>query len=240
MKKKTGRPPKATAEEKISIVNQYYICKTNGNPLEMISHGIYSKLSEFAKEKNFSLEPHDFAKDQTVRDYIRNLATQYSEESSTVIPVYEPLDITALMALGRVQIEKTLRDREAYYESLHVRSARAVENYALVVEKCAHLQSELELALKENDAQTEEKNALTMKLREAQKEVGYLRRVIRKDVEPERAQQYLQGLTSREAVVEMARESVMTSIKKLTEEDKKMKLQSLSDEDVMDLNSLFR
>jgi len=206
----------------------------------MNSHGVYRKLSEFAKEKNISLEPHDFSRDQAVRNYLLKLKITDSKEVSNAIPVYEPLDITALMVLGRTQIEKILRDREVYYESLHVRSAYAIENYALVSEKCTQLQLELELALKENEAQKEEKNVLAMKLREAQKEVGYLRRVIRKDVEPERAQQYLQGLTSREAVVEMARESVMTSIKKLTEEDKKMKLQSLSDEDVMDLNSLFR
>ena len=242
MTPKTGRPKKATTEEKIAIVNRYYISNTDGSALQIRSHGIFRKLADFSRTCNFPLEPHDFSRDKGVRDYIDHLAStsQREVQESKAVPAYEPLDITALMTTGRSNIEKTLRDREAYFESLHIRSSRAIENYSLISQKCTRLQAEVETTKSENDALKEENAVLAKKLRDALKDIVYLKRIIRRDVEPDRAQQFFASMTTQEIAVQQAKDSVMNNINILTREDRKMRTEADNEIDMLDLNSLFK
>ena len=99
MTKKMGRPPKASSDEKIALVNQYYISQSGEDASAIGHHGIYRKLSDFAKTIGFNLEPHDFSRDKVVVAHIIALSSTTSESttSSQAIPTCEPLDITVLM-----------------------------------------------------------------------------------------------------------------------------------------------
>ena len=82
-------------------------------------------------------------------------------------------------------------------------------------------------------------NDLTHKLRVTETDVGYLKRIIRKDVEPERAQVFLQSLTSRDAVIQVTQKSVMSSIDSLTQEDRQMHRDAEKEADIANLNNLL-
>lgn len=242
MEQRMGRPPKATTEEKLAIVNQYYITKTDGNASQLRTHGIFRRLSQFAKARNCPLEPHDFSRDEAVRKLIDQLAdTSLQEEKYTAIdPVYEPLDITSLMMSGRNNIDKVLKDREEYFLALHLRAAKAIERYALAAQQCAYHQSEAASLKKQNAELQAQIDVLSTELRNALRDVAYLKRVIRKDVEPERAQRFLEGMTSQEAVVDAVESSVAKKINTLVRDDRQLKGEAQAEVDILDLNSLFR
>lgn len=240
MQKKMGRPKKITAEEKVALINRYYISHTGENAKAIGSHGIYQKLATFAKELGYQLEAYDFSRDESARAYIAKLSNPTVENvSSSTLPTYIPLDIIALLNKSQQNIEATLKDRETYFQMLHMQAAQALESNRLFAQKIRHLQSELE-STREKCHMLETKNDdLTHKLRVAETDVGYLKRVIRKDVEPERAHLFLQSLTSRDAVIQATQKSVMSSIDSLTQEDRQMRRDAEKEADIENLNSLL-
>ena len=237
MDRKMGRPKKATSNEKIAIVNRYYIEESGEDASAFNAHGIYAKLSKYAKSIGVNLEAHDFSRDVAVQKYIKSISFSAQEDGSSIsVPTYQPLDITALLSGSHKELAKTLSDRERYFESLHQRSAKAIENYALLAQKCEHLQAEV-AAAKERCAQLEEeKQELRQSLISAKKDVAYLRRIIKRDVEPERAHQFLQGLTSPEAIADVVGKSVVNSINVLGKDDQK--LWSEADKEINSANLL--
>ena len=242
MGKKIGRTPKVSAEEKLAIVDRYFITSTDGSAAPLRRHGVYRNLSDYAKSMHYSLEPYDFSRDDSVRNHIETLIANSSAEAHTVsgLPSYEPLDVAALMMTGRANIEKTLRDREEYFVSLHCRAAKAIENYVFVSQLCTQYQVEVAAAKKENEQLRTQCETLVVELRTAMKDISYLKRIIRKDVEPERAQQFLAGLTSREAVIEKVTPIVTSNIYKLTMEDQKAQAEAQKEIYMLDLSHLFK
>ena len=106
--KTLGRPRKISVEEKLAIVTQYYL--THEESLR--DHGIFSRLSIYAKSLGYSLEARDFSRDPAVRDLLDKLISQlqkkkfYHDEKKTEIsqPSYIPLDIPALINRDRKTI----------------------------------------------------------------------------------------------------------------------------------------
>lgn len=241
MQKKMGRPKKVTTEEKIAIINRYYISRSGENAAAFGTHGVYQKLASFAKELGYQLEAYDFSRDETTRAYIAKFANPTTAAvSSPALPTYVPLDIIALFNKSQQNIEATLTDRETYFQTLHMQAAQALESNRLFSEKIRNLQKELESS-RENCQMLESKNNdLTHKLRVAETDVAYLKRIIRKDVEPERAQVFLQSLTSRDAVIHAVQKSVMSSIDSLTQEDRRMRKEAEKETDIADLDSLLQ
>lgn len=241
MSKKMGRPPKISTEEKIAIINRYYISRTGEHPDAIGAHGIYQKLATFAKELGYHLEAYDFSRDETTRTYIAKFSTPTVESiSSPTLPTYIPLDIITVLNKSQQNIEATLTDRETYYRTLHMQAAQALESNRLFAEKIHHLQNELECSRKKCQMLETQNNDLTHKLRVTETDVSYLKRIIRKDVEPERAHLFLQSLTSRDAVIQAAQKSVMSSIDSLTQEDRRMRKEAEKETDISDLNSLLQ
>ena len=111
MAKKTGRPSKITKDEKLAILDRYYITNAAETPAIISNHGIYRKLANFAKSIGYSLEPYDFSRDEDVREHIAKLATPAMEQKeSQGILTYVPLDITALMNRSQWAIEEVLQE----------------------------------------------------------------------------------------------------------------------------------
>lgn len=240
MQKKMGRPKKITAEEKLAIINQYYISRTGENAEAIGTHGIYQKLALFAKELGYQLEAYDFSRDETARAYIAKVANPTTETvSRSILPTYVPLDIIALLNKSQKNIEKTLADRETYFQTLHMQAAQAIESNRLFAQKTHHLQKELESSQEKCHMLETKNNELTHKLRVSETDVAYLKRVIRKDVEPERAHLFLQSLTSRDAVIQTAQKSIMSSIDSLTQEDRQMHRDAEKEVDTANFDSLL-
>lgn len=120
-----------------------------------------------------------------------------------------------------------------------MQAAQALESNRLFAEKIHHLQNELESSREKCHMLETKNNDLTHKLRVTETDVSYLKRVIRKDVEPERAQVFLQSLTSRDAVSQAAQKSVMSSIDSLTQEDRQMRREAEKETGMADLSSLL-
>lgn len=241
MPKKMGRPQKITTEEKIAIINQYYVSRTGETSEAICTHGIYQKLAAFSKELGYQLESYDFSRNDAVRAYIAKFSNPTAEAgSSPTLPTYVPLDIVALLNKSQQNIEATLKDRETYFRTLHMQAAQALESNRLFAQKIRHLENDLESSRKKCHMLETKNNDLTHKLRVAETDVAYLKRVIRKDVEPERAQTFLQSLTSRDAVIQATQQSVMSSIDSLTQEDRQMHRDAEKEVDIVKLNSLLQ
>lgn len=240
MAKKTGRPSKITKDEKLAILDRYYITNAAETPAIIGNHGIYRKLADFAKSIGYSLEPYDFSRDEDVRAHIAKLTTPAMEQKeSQGILTYVPLDITALMNRSQRAIEEVLQERERYFKALHMGASRTIENNTMLTKRVQYLQAKITAMEKEKCEQEEINNILTERLRNTEKNVAYLKRVIRKDVEPERAYQFFQGLTTQEAVIQTVQKSVMTSLDTLCSEDRKTHAEAEKDVDKLDLRNLL-
>lgn len=240
MAKKTGRPSKITKEEKLAILDRYYITNAAETPAVIGNHGIYRKLADFAKSMGYSLEPYDFSRDEDVRAHIAKLAVPTMEQNeSQGIPTYVPLDITALMNRRQEAIEEVLLERERYFKALHMGASRAIENNAMLSKRVQYLLAKITAIKREKCEMEKATKALAEKLRNAEKDVAYLKRVIRKDVEPERAHQFFQGLTTQEAVIRTVQKSVMTNLDILCSDDRNIHAEAKKDVDKSNLSNLL-
>ena len=241
MNKKMGWPQKVSPEEKMAIVSQYYISCAGETATVIGTHGIYRKLADFAKSRGYELEAYDFSRDDAVRARIAKLTAPTAENSvNAVIPTYVPLDITALMNKSQGRIEETLQERERYFQSLHIAAAQAIESNLHLSQKVHSLQSQLQSSKEDNKNHEEEITELKQQLRSAEKDVAYLKRVIRKDVEPERAQQFLQGLTLQADIIDVVEKTVTSNISTLCEEDRQMREDVGENIDEADLSNLLK
>ena len=238
---RTGRSPKVSDEEKIAIVDRYFIVESDGCTSLLSKHGVFRRLSDYAKTLGYKLEIYDFSRSTAVRERIEQLLCNTAQDTSTFgIPTYEPLDIVALMMTGRDNIHRTLQDRESYYMDLHRKSAKAIENYISMSQLCTQYQANLSTLTKQNQELQTSLDIATNKLRSAMKSVGYLSRVIRKEVEPERAQRFLEGLSSRDVIVQIVEQSVTSNISKLIADDRKMQAAAQAEIDMLDINNLLK
>lgn len=149
------------------------------------------------------------------------------------------MDIVALLNKSQQNIEATLKDRETYFRTLHMQAAQALESNRLFAQKIHHLQKELESSQAKCHLLETKNSELTHDLRVTRTDIAYLKRIIRKNIEPERAQAFLQSLTSRDAVIQVVQKSVMSSMDSLTQEDRQMRREAKKETGMADLSSLL-
>lgn len=240
MAKQMGRPLKATSEQKIAIVDRFYITNPDDSTTLLSSHGVYRRLSDYAKSLGYSLEPHDFSRDEKVRSHINQLieSSVTQENTLTVVPTYEPLDITALMMSSKAHIEQILRAREDYYLKLHLKAARAIESYSLVSQQSNQYKAEITAEKSKNAELRANLDELSSNFLQAKKDVAYLKRFIKNNVEPENAQRFLTEL-AQSNVAQKVMPFVMSDLRTLTATDKRFQKESQAEIDILDLNSLF-
>lgn len=242
MKRRTGRPPKASKDEKIAIVDRFYIENSTDRDSLLGSHGVYRRLSEYAKSLSIPLEAYDFSRDSEVCKHIEKLVRMSAQESSdsSAVLTYEPLDVVALMMTGQEHIQKTIKERESYFLAIHKKAARAIEQYSLVAQQAAQYKAEVEELRRQKAALQEQVEQMVEELRSTKTDVAYLKRIIRKKVEPDCAQQFLAGLKSNEMVIQNVEPFVMKNMKELTSNDKRLQKEAQEEIDIMDLNNLFK
>lgn len=239
MASKMGRPKKASTEEKIAIVNRYYYSREDESVAKDSNHGVYKKLSDFAKSLGCQLEPHDFSRDSAVRRTINALMTGSKETTQPFIPTYEPLDITTLSLRSRQERDEILRRREEYFAELHKRASKAIENSELLVRKISLLEEKLQTVSADKGELEDEVQGLRAKIRKAATENAYLRKVIRKEVEPELAHRVWKNLSTEGAIEQTARPAVLNSLSRLGQADQKLQTEAEAEVDMLDLRKLF-
>lgn len=239
MASKMGRPKKASTEEKIAIVNRYYYSREDGSVTKDSLHGLYKKMSDYAKSLGCQLEPHDFSRDPAVKSTINTLMLENAGTTQSFLPTYEPLDITALSLRSKKERDEILSGREAYFAELHQRASKAIENCELMVKKVSRLEEKLQAVSVEKENLEEEVKSLRDHLRKAAAESAYLRKFIRKEVEPERAHHFWQSLTTEAVIEQTVGPVVMGNLNDLGEPDQKLQAEAQAETNILDLSKLF-
>lgn len=236
----TGRPRKCSTPDMIAIIDRYFI-ELSDSSTALFTHGIYRRLSDYAKSLGYNLEPHDFSRNTAAVEHLKTLDTNRvrSDSTSLLVPDFEPLDIPTLMNCSKKRIEESIRNREQHFEKLHQKAAHAIEHHLLLSKKADHLTKELQAATANIDTLVAEKAALKKQLHAAKTDVAYLSKIIRRDVEEERAHQIFQSLNSRETAMGIVGNTINHSLHELTREDRKLYAEAQQQAHSLELNSLF-
>lgn len=226
-KKTSGRPCKATYDEKCAIIDAYFIAEGGDDPRIFLQHGIYTRLSNFYLAKKMNLYPHDFSRDEKIVAYIQKKASMSTSEDDMVLPAYTPLDIHAVLSGKSIkQQEGILREREEYFKRVYKRASVAIASYLDVSRQRDKAIQQFD-AIKVDLAKAQEQiEALRNLISEAKatesvlkKENSKLRTYIRKNVEPELADVYLKGLRTlaRDEISDVAAPIVFEPLSKLVQ-----------------------
>lgn len=186
-------------------------------------HGIYAKLASFAKEKGYMLEAHDFSRDPKVRNHLQSIAGVVEMDSSNGIPVYEPLDISYLINKPRTEIGCTLKNREEYFLGLYRRAVAALKRYEIIAKSNRLLKEQLGQLQQQYDDLKKQCQSVEKLARGEKKENEYLRRYIKKELTPERAEVFFKSLDNQETAIQIAAQTATMPMEKLTEEDRKLR-----------------
>lgn len=237
MNKKTGRPKKVPTEVKMQIVDLYLVSEGVEDERVMQQHGIYSKLADFAKEKGYVLEPHDFSRDADIKRYLQSLISGGIKETHESFPAYEPLDVAYVVSKPRNELGILLNAREEYFQGLYRRAVAVIERFDGLAARNRLLEKEVEQTREQLDEINAQYLQAKTALRDKTKENEYLRRFIKKELTPERADRFFKSLISQEDALDIAEKSASTPIKELTHEDRKLHREA---ENAVSINSVIQ
>lgn len=190
--KKTGRPPKISAEEKKQIILNYFLLEVQGSTERMSVHNIYALLSAYANKNGYKTKPYDFSRDEEVKKIKQSMELPHIQNIG-IIPAYTPLDIKSLMRKTSEEMMRALNDREEYCMNMHTRTARALEEFKSLlcqIESLKDIQDKLtqkEQELSKNNGYLKENNI------RLEKENKYLKAYIKRTVEPLLAESIITG-----------------------------------------------
>ena len=223
---KTGRPTKAPDHEKKAIIDRFYIERAGCDPMKMQAHNIYAQLEHFAKDIRFrttsgqDLTANDF-RTTSIKAYIAALAeAPVSLSPDRCSPVFQPLDVDALLGKPLNVFKQTILDREQYLESIYLKAAAALEQYSSMQEAVTRLRQELKQQSAERERLQNACNQLATENREHRKTIEYLRRFIKQQVEPEMARAHFAETTTRTIPTEKLEAMAHTPISKLSNSDR--------------------
>ena len=223
MGKQMGRPKKVATEVKLQIIDHFLISVGAEDEHVMQQHGIYSKLANFAKEKGYELESHDFSRDLKVRNYLQSISGTVENSNSVGIPIYEPLDIPYVINKPRTELGIILRDREEYFQGLYRRAVAALERYEIAAASNRLLKEQTMQMEQQRDALEKQCRCAEKIYREEKKENEYLRRYIKKELSPKQADDFFKRLASQEMAIQIASQSATMPMEELTREDRKLR-----------------
>ena len=86
-KPKTGRPRKCSTTDMIAIIDRYFI-EFSDTSTTLMAHGIYRRLSDYAKSIGYNLEPHDFSRNTAAVEHLKALDTNRLINDSA--PLFAP------------------------------------------------------------------------------------------------------------------------------------------------------
>lgn len=173
-----GRNRAITDDDVKSIINEWCTINPNKKPT-------YSCIGEFAREKGYPVEDYIFRRSELARKMIDSISQKVDEEVFCTVSVYHALDPDDFLNKNRTldKLKTALTQRDQYYAKV-ARSAAKVfnENSKILAENKRLLEKNAEL---EKELQRKQEAADSAQLREKDKEITSLRRIIKKYVYPE-------------------------------------------------------
>ncbi len=173
-----GRNRAITDDDVKSIINEWCTINPNKKPT-------YSCIGEFARKKGYNVKDYIFRRSELARGMIDSISKMVDEETFCTVSVYHALDLNDFLAKNRTldRIKESLTQRDQYYAKV-ARSAAKVfnENSKILAENKRLLEKNAEL---EKELQRKQEAADSAQLREKDKEITSLRRIIKKYVYPE-------------------------------------------------------
>lgn len=209
-----GRPKKESFIRKKGIVERYLVEKCDNNRKMLTEHGIFQRLAEYAQSLGKELKAYDFSNDSEIRAYISALALNEPSvcSSEAGLPVFVPLDLITVKNANPEKQERMLRNREDYYRKIHELASKSLVERELLEKQLQdkdRLIQELRTKLAESDSMIQN---VKREAKEAQTQNQDLRRLIRRTIEPERADELIQLVTTREGAIDYSRQYILKPI----------------------------
>lgn len=191
---KSGRPAKATPEEKKLIFTRYCIDIGAASLEAVSSHGVFRRLADYAHKIGFhALQDYDFANDKAFRafmdDYITSEKQRKASRSQGVGAAYVPLNIPHFFTEDKTEQFNILQEREKYFSDLYEKAAVAIENYENMDKTCTAMKVEKDDFKRQVDDLTQERDELKdfvsaykQKLQEITKENVYYKKRLSQSV----------------------------------------------------------
>lgn len=173
-----GRKRAITDDDIKSIINEWCTLNPNKKPT-------YSCIGEFAREKGYPVEDYIFRRSELARKMIDCISQKVDEEMFCTVSVYHALNPDDFLNNNRTldKLKTALTQRDQYYAKV-ARSAAKVfeENSKTMAENKRLLEKNAKL---EKELQKKQEAADSAQLREKNKEIASLRRIIKNYVYPE-------------------------------------------------------
>ena len=192
-----GRSRAITDDDIKSIINEWCTLNPNKKPT-------YSCIGEFARARGYNVKDYIFRRNELARDMIDSISKMADEESFCTVSVYHALDPDDFLAKNRTldRLKTALTQRDQYYAKV-ARSAAKVfeENSKTLAENKRLLEMNAEL---KKELQKKQETADSLQLREKNKEIAILKRIIKNYVYPEIAN----ALLASEGLLEFNKEVI--------------------------------
>lgn len=173
-----GRKRAITDDEIKSIINEWSTLNPNKKPT-------YSCIGEFAREKGYTVEDYIFRRNELARKMIDSISKTADEEAFFNVSVYHALDLDDFLTKNNTidKLKAALTQRDQYYAKVARSAAKAFEeNSKAMAENKRLLEKNTELNEK---LEKKQEAADSAQLREKNKEIASLRRIIKNYVYPE-------------------------------------------------------
>lgn len=173
-----GRKRAITDDDIKSIINEWCTLNPNKKPT-------YSCIGEFAREKGYTVEDYIFRRNELAREMIDSISKMVDEETFCTVSVYHALDLDDFLTKNNTidKLKAALTQRDQYYAKVARSAAKAFEeNSKTMAENKRLLEKNAKL---EKELQKKQEAADSAQLREKNKEIASLRRIIKNYVYPE-------------------------------------------------------
>lgn len=202
-KRKRGRPPKLSFEEKKQIVDSFFAFEAGYDHRKLKEYNIYTQLANYAAKLNWlgngrPITPKNLA-DPDIRTYINALAGiegSSSKSHAVCVPVYTPLDIQMLYTKSIDEIIRLIKEREVYYESVCINAGKTAKQCMALQEEINITKNNLHDMLKELQSARKTILDLTQRLDDVNSYLKQVKRVAKK-AEEQRIQTYFETIPDR-------------------------------------------
>lgn len=173
-----GRNRAITDDDVKSIINEWCTLNPNKKPT-------YSCIGEFARARGYNVKDYIIRRNELARDMIDSISKMADEESFCTVSVYHALDPDDFLAKNRTldRLKTALTQRDQYYAKVARSAAKVFEESSKTLAENKRL-LEMNAELKK-ELQKKQEAADYAQLREKDKEITSLRRIIKKYVYPE-------------------------------------------------------
>lgn len=184
-----ARPPKMDPEIMLSLAQQYYAEKCNGD-LELLT---IPKIGEYIRSKGHDVEDHLIRRNEKIRNYINTLKEQKENTTITTVSVFKDMDIDDFLKKNRTtqSLKKALIERQNYYMEVAHSASLIFEENKKLKKKMEKMESEISALERELESSSTANKETLSGFHEAKRRVRVLQDLVETYVYPEIANELL-------------------------------------------------